>query len=134
MEEKTILVIEDNDINMQLMRAILQRGNYRILEADNAEAGIRLARAHLPDLILMDIQLPGMDGLSATRIIKEEPGMKHIPILAMTGLAMQSDMDKATQVGFAGYIVKPTSVKTILEIIARHIHDQQTGSDTTPAC
>ena len=76
MKRKTVLVIEDNEMNMKLVRALLQIGQYDILEAVDAESGIPLARAHKPDLILMDVHVPGMDGLSATRIIKEDPALK----------------------------------------------------------
>src|SRR3989339_1422582 len=117
MEGKTILVIEDNEMNMKLMRAVLRAGNYRMLEATDAETGLRLVREHHPDLILMDIQLPGMDGLSATKIIKTDPDLKDIPIFALTGFAMESDKEKAVDIGLAGYIVKPISVKGLLETL-----------------
>ncbi len=118
MADKTVLVIEDNEMNMKLMRAILKTGNYRMLEAVDAETGLRLARERHPDLILMDIQLPGMDGLSATRIIKTDPDLKDIPVFALSGFAMESDKEKAADIGLAGYIVKPISVKGLLETLA----------------
>ncbi|MCL5808092.1 MAG: response regulator [Deltaproteobacteria bacterium] len=118
MADKTILVIEDNEMNMKLMRAVLKTGHYRMLEAVDAETGLRLVREHHPDLILMDIQLPGMDGLSATKIIKADPDLKDIPIFALTGFAMESDKEKASDIGFAGYIVKPFSVKGLLATLA----------------
>lgn len=77
------------------MRAVLKTGNYRMLEAIDAETGLRLVREHRPDLILMDIQLPGMDGLSATKIIKTDPDLNYIPIFALTGFAMENDKEKA---------------------------------------
>lgn len=120
MEEKTILVVEDNEMNMKLMRAVLQVGNYRTLEASDAETGLRLAREHRPDLILMDIQLPSMDGLSATKIIKADPDLRDIPVFAVSGFAMESDKEKAREAGFAGYIVKPVSVKALLDTLSRH--------------
>ena len=94
MENRSILVIEDNELNMKLMRGIFQLGNYRIIEAVDAETGMRLAREHRPFLILMDIQLPGMDGLKATRIIKSDSELKDIPVVALTGFAMQGDEKK----------------------------------------
>jgi CheY-like chemotaxis protein len=118
MTDKTILVIEDNEMNMKLMRAVLKAGNYRMPEAMDAETGLRLVREHRPDLILMDIQLPGMDGLSATKIIKADPDLKDIPIFALSGFAMESDKEKAADLGLAGYIVKPISVKGLLETLA----------------
>lgn len=126
MADKTILVIEDNEMNMKLMRAVLKTGHYRMLEAMDAETGLRLVREHHPDLILMDIQLPGMDGLSATKIIKADPDLKDIPIFALTGFAMESDKEKASDIGFAGYIVKPFSVKGLLATLADCFNPHQT--------
>lgn len=120
MGEKTILVIEDNEMNMRLMRAVLKVGHYRMLEARDAETGLRLVREHRPDLILMDIQLPGMDGWSATQIINNDPDLKDIPVVALTGFAMDSDREKAMDIGFAAYIVKPFSVKVLMETIANY--------------
>jgi two-component system cell cycle response regulator DivK len=125
-DNKTILVIEDNEMNMKLMRAVLKIGNYRSLEAMDAETGLRLARENHPDLILMDIQLPGMDGLSAAKIIKADPDLKDIPIFALTGFAMDSDKEKAADIGLAGYIVKPFSVKGLLETLANCLNLYQT--------
>ena len=127
MKERTILVIEDNEMNMKLMRAILELGRYRMLEAMDAETGLNLARKNPPDLILMDIQLPGMDGLSAMRILKADPDLDKIPVLAMSGLAMQSDIDKAMHFGFSDYIVKPSGVQDILQTIAKFLADQQSN-------
>lgn len=118
MEEKTILVIEDNEINMKLIRAFLEIGKYRILEARNAETGIRMVREQRPDLILMDIQLPGIDGLSAAQFIKHDPDLKHIPIIAVTGNAMHIDKEEAIDIGFVGYLLKPFSLEVFLETIA----------------
>ena len=126
MADKTVLVIEDNEMNMKLMRAILKIGNYRMLEAMDAENGLRLVREHHPDLILMDIQLPGMDGLSATKIIKADPYLKDIPFFALSGFAMESDKEKAADIGLAGYIVKPFSVKGLLETLAIFFNPHQT--------
>jgi CheY-like chemotaxis protein len=128
MSDKTILVIEDNEMNMKLMRAVLKAGKYRMLEATDAETGLRLVREHHPDLILMDIQLPGMDGLSAAQIIKADPDIKGIPIFALTGFAMQSDREKAMGIGLDGYIVKPFSVKTLLETFENFFAQQRTGN------
>jgi two-component system cell cycle response regulator DivK len=125
MKDKTILVIEDNEINMKLIRAFLEIGKYRILEARDAETGLRLAREKHPDLILMDIQLPGIDGLSAGQFIKTDPDLKKIPIIAVTGHSMQQDKDEAMNIGFAGYIVKPFSVDVFLKTIANFFKSQQ---------
>jgi two-component system cell cycle response regulator len=118
MENKTILVIEDNEMNMKLVRTLLQLGNYGVLEAVDAETGIQLAREQKPDLILMDIQLPGMDGLSATRVIKENAAFKDIPVVALTSYAMQGDEQKAMEAGCIGYIAKPIDTRSFLETIS----------------
>jgi len=117
MENRNILVIEDNELNMKLMHGILRIGNYRLIEAFDAETGIQLAREHHPFLILMDIQLPGMDGLQATRIIKADPDLKNIPVVAITGFAMQGDEEKAIASGCDGYITKPFDIQELLEKI-----------------
>ena len=95
MKIKTILVIEDNKLNMKLVNGLVKIGKYRMLEAEDAESGIEMIRGQRPDLVLMDIQLPGMDGLSATKIIKEDSDLKDIPIVALTSYAMQGDEEKA---------------------------------------
>ncbi len=130
MRQKTILVIEDNEMNMKLMRAVLQIGNYRMLEAADAETGLRLMKEDRPDLIFMDIQLPSMNGLTATRIIKADPDLKNIPVFAVSGFAMESDKAKAKDLGFAGYIVKPISVKALLEMLSRYFSTGQTGNES----
>jgi len=119
MEAKTILVIEDNEMNMKLMKAVLQLGQYEVMEARDAETGLTLARETPPDLILMDIQLPGMDGLSATQIIKTDEQLKAIPVYAVTGFAMEGEKETARGIGFDGYIVKPFKVQELLDTLAR---------------
>lgn len=123
MENKNILVIEDNELNRKLVRAILQRSSYNIMEAVDAEGGIRLAREQRPGLILMDIQLPGMDGLIATRIIKQDPGLQEIPVVALTGHAMEEDIEKAMEAGCAGYISKPFNIKDFLDTVNQFFQD-----------
>ena len=122
MKRKTVLVIEDNEMNMKLVRVLLQMGEYDILEAVDAESGIPLARAHKPDLVLMDVHLPGMDGLSATRIIKEDPALKRIPVIALTSYAMEGDEKKAIEAGCDGYITKPIDTRTFLDTIRKFIN------------
>ena len=117
MENRNILVIEDNELNMKLMRGVFRLGGYQIIEAYDAESGIHLAREHQPFLILMDIQLPGMDGLKATQIIKTDPELRDIPVVALTGFAMQCDEEKALNAGCDGYITKPIDVEEVIEII-----------------
>jgi CheY-like chemotaxis protein len=122
MENKTILVVEDNELNMKLVRSLLQLENYQIIEADNAEKGIQLAHDHHPDLILMDIQLPGMDGLKATEVISNDANLKDIPIVALTSYAMEGDKEKALAAGCVGYISKPIETRYFSETIVEYIH------------
>jgi CheY-like chemotaxis protein len=126
MENKNILVIEDNELNMKLMRGILSMGDYQVIEAFDAETGIRLARKQKPFLILMDIQLPGMDGLEATRIIKTDSKLKDIPVVAITGFAMQGDREKALRSGCDDYITKPFDFEDLLKIIEDYYHRKET--------
>jgi two-component system, cell cycle response regulator len=114
---KTILVIEDNTLNMKLVLALLKIGNHHALAASDAGTGIRLAIEHIPDLILMDIQLPDMDGLSATRQIKGNPVTSAVPVVALTGFAMPEDKQKAHDAGCDGFLSKPINTKTFLETI-----------------
>jgi CheY-like chemotaxis protein len=124
MENKTILVIEDNEMNMKVVSTMLQHVEYRVLVAVDAETGIQLAHEHQPDLILMDIQLPAMDGLSATRVIKEDVAFKDIPVVAFTSYAMQGDEQKAMEAGCIGYIAKPIDTRSFLETVSSFLaHD-----------
>ena len=115
---KTVLIVEDNELNMKLVRSVLQLENYQIIEADNAEKGIQLARDHHPDLILMDIQLPGMDGLRATELILNDENLKDISIVALTSYAMEGDKEKALAAGCVGYISKPIDTKSFSKTLA----------------
>lgn len=111
---KTILVVEDNELNMKLVRGLLGLGAYRILEAADAEAALELAGRELPDLILMDIQLPGMDGLTATRKLKADDRLGHIPVVALTSYAMAGDEKKAVAAGCDGYLTKPIDTRSFI--------------------
>ena len=122
MEIKTILVVEDNELNMKLVKGLIKIGKHRMLEAVDAESGIELIREQRPDLVLMDIQLPGMDGLSATKIVKEDPALKDIPIVALTSYAMQGDEEKALEAGCTGYIAKPIDTRKFLETISQYLN------------
>jgi len=121
MRTKTILVIDDNELNQKLVRSLLKIGNYRVLEADNAGKGIQLAQQFQPDLILMDIQLPDMDGLQATKQILSDKNVKHIPIVAFSSYAMDGDKEKALVAGCVGYITKPIDTKSFSKTIAEYI-------------
>jgi len=121
MANETVLVVEDNEMNMKLVRSLLHLGKYQVLEAVDAENGIQLAREHHPDLILMDIQLPGMDGLTATREIKNDPAVKDISVVALTSYAMEGDEEKARGAGCAGYIAKPIDTRRFLETVGQFL-------------
>ena len=120
MKNSTILVIEDNKLNMKLVRGMLSLGDYTMLEAMDAETGIQMAREYHPDLILMDIQLPGIDGLEATKIISNDANLKDIPILALTSYAMEGDKEKALAAGCVDYITKPIDTKNFQKAIAEY--------------
>ena len=122
-----VLVIEDNALNMKLIRAIFQTTDYSVVMAEDGRAGLKKAREHLPDLILMDIGLPDMDGLDAVRILKADPKLKKVPVIAVTGYAMGTDEENAYEAGCDDYVTKPIDIKLFLEKIASVI-DPKTKS------
>jgi two-component system cell cycle response regulator DivK len=121
MAGERILIIEDNPKNLKLMRDLLQCEGYTILEANSGEAGIILARAEQPALILMDIQLPGMDGCEAMHVLKQDASTQHIPIVALTAFAMKGDCETLLAQGFNGYIAKPIDVDAIPTLITQYL-------------
>lgn len=121
MTRKAVLIIEDNKLNSKLVRAILQKGNFHPLEAGDAATGIQLARKHRPHLILMDIGLPDMDGLAATRKLRSLPETRDIPIVAVSGYAMEEDIKKAFDAGCNNFIPKPINIKTFLDTISEYL-------------
>ncbi|MFT5643916.1 MAG: two-component system cell cycle response regulator DivK [Janthinobacterium sp.] len=106
-----ILIIEDNPANMKLASLLLRHAGHSVLCAVDAETGLTLARSHQPDLILMDIQLPGMDGLAATTLLKQAPETCAIPVIALTALAMKDDQERSRAAGCDAYIAKPLNYK-----------------------
>ncbi|HEY4215847.1 MAG TPA: response regulator [Gemmatimonadaceae bacterium] len=110
----TILIVEDNATNMQLSSFLLESADYRVLTATSAESGVAIAREQHPDLVLMDIQLPGMDGLQATALLKSDEVTRDIPVLALTALAMKGDEERIRAAGCDGYIAKPLDYKAFL--------------------
>ncbi|MFH1112287.1 MAG: AAA family ATPase [Pseudomonadota bacterium] len=116
-----VLVIEDNEANMKLATSLLEAGGYRPLQAWNAEEGIESARSERPELILMDIALPGMDGLTATKILKSDPATAEIPVVAVTAHAMKGDEEKAREAGCDGYLTKPVQTDAFYGILGRCI-------------
>ena len=116
-----ILVIEDNADNMTLAVLLLKSAGHTVLSAVDAEAGLTLARNERPNLILMDVQLPGMDGLEATALLKGDAGTCAIPIVALTALAMKGDEDRIRAAGCDGYIAKPMGIRDFLATVAVHL-------------
>ncbi len=123
MTKDKILVIEDNRLNLKLVKELLRLGKFEVLEASDAESGIDLAKAHNPALILMDVQLPGINGLEATALLKKNDNLSNIPIVALTGCAMKGDRQMALDAGCAGYISKPINTRIFLEQIAQFLND-----------
>lgn len=113
-----ILVVEDNPTNMKLAVLLLENEGHEVIQARDAEEGIQLAQARLPALILMDVQLPGMDGLMATRLLKADTTTRGIKIVALTAFAMSGDREKIEAAGCDGYIAKPFRYREFLSAIA----------------
>jgi len=115
---KTVLIVEDNELNMKLFNDLLQAHGYETLQSKDGRAALEMARERHPDLILMDIQLPEISGLEVTRILKDDPLLKAIPVVAVTAYAMKGDEERIRQGGCDGYIAKPISVSGFLRTVA----------------
>ncbi len=115
-----ILVIEDNEISMKLVTTILVKAGHEVIKAKEAETGIELAKQELPALILMDMHLPGMDGIVATRLLKKITATQSIPVIALTAMAMKGDEVIILDAGCAGYVSKPISYKELLNTISEY--------------
>ncbi|MDP9380386.1 MAG: response regulator [Chloroflexota bacterium] len=120
MAGELILIVEDNERNLKLGRDLLQFKGYRTLETSNAEEALAVAAAELPHLILMDIQLPGMDGVTALGRLREDRRTASIPVVALTAFAMQADRERFVQAGFDGYLMKPIDVRQFPEQVRRY--------------
>jgi CheY-like chemotaxis protein len=116
-----ILLVEDNEVNRRLAEFLLRSQGYEVLEAATAEAAFEILATERPDLIVMDIQLPDMDGLEATRRLKEDPVLRDIPVVAVTSYAMTGDQQRAIAAGCIGYITKPIDKATFIGEIASHL-------------
>lgn len=121
---KKLLVVEDDPIIMNLVVILLERAGYGVTQATSGEEGITLAAQKKPDLILMDVALPGMDGLEATRLLKAQEETRAIPVIALTAQAMKQDIERATRAGCDGFIAKPLSTKAFLTEIARFLGER----------
>jgi two-component system, cell cycle response regulator DivK len=116
-----VLIVEDNPANMKLATFLLESAGHTVLSATDAEAGLTLARGERPNLILMDIQLPGMDGLEATALLKRDDATSAIPVIALTALAMKGDEERIRAAGCDGYVAKPMDYQDFLATIAAQL-------------
>ncbi len=130
MQEKRILVVDDNDLNLELVIDLLEVAGFDVHSATTAEEGIQLARSLQPDLILMDVGLPGMDGLEAAKILKGDPRTHKIPLVALTAHAMRGDRETALAAGCDGYITKPIDTRTFTQEVRRFATVQGQGGRT----
>ena len=119
--KKTILIVEDNDLNMKLFRDLLKAHDYETLETRDGMEALAMAREHKPDLILMDIQLPGVSGLEVTRQIKADDDIKSIPVVAVTAFAMKGDEDRIREGGCEAYIAKPIRIDELISTVRRFV-------------
>jgi two-component system cell cycle response regulator DivK len=121
---KTVLIVEDNELNMKLFRDLLEAHGYKTLQTRNGIEALSLARAHRPDLILMDIQLPEVSGLDVTKWLKEDENLRDIPVIAVTAFAMKGDEERIREGGCEAYISKPITVSMFLNTVRQFIGDQ----------
>ena len=120
MADEQILVVEDNEKNMKLFRDVLQARGYRVLEATTAERAVELATEHVPDLVLMDIQLPDINGVEALGRLRADEHTASIPVLALTAQAMEGDRERFLAAGFDGYLSKPVNIVALLDTVKQH--------------
>ena len=121
--KKRVLIVEDNELNMKLFNDLLEANGYDTIQTRNGVEAVGLAREHKPDLILMDIQLPGVDGLHLTRKLKADPAMRDVVILALTAYAMKGDEQKAREAGCDGYIAKPIDTRSLPGVIRSYLKE-----------
>jgi two-component system cell cycle response regulator DivK len=120
-----ILVVEDNERNLKLVRDVLLFAGYEVISARSAEQGVALARERVPDLVLMDLQLPAMDGTEALRILRADPLTREIPVVAVTAFAMKDDRERALDAGFNSYVEKPINVRAFPELVRGFLHRKE---------
>ena len=121
MNDKTVLYVEDNEYNLKIVRQLLGRTSYRLIEAVDGQLGVETALRELPDLILMDIQLPKLSGLDATRRLRADPKTAAIPIIVITSFALSGDDLKAKDAGASAYLAKPYSPRELLQMIRKFV-------------
>ena len=126
-----ILIVDDNSVNLKLASEVLETAGYIIVTAADAELAQEILKNTQPDLILMDIALPGMDGLTLTRKLKDDKRLKHIPVIALTAFAMKGDEQKASEAGCDGYITKPIDTRKLPQLVAELLRKSK-GTDGEP--
>jgi two-component system cell cycle response regulator DivK len=124
-----ILVVEDNERNLKLLRDVLEYAGYDVRVARTGEDGVTLALKEPPDLVLMDLQLPGIDGMEALRQLRESPRTADIPVVAVTAQAMKQDRERALEAGFDGYVEKPISVRAFPDQVRSFLPDEEVGAE-----
>ena len=124
MKQRTVLYVEDNEYNRKIVRQLLGRTSYRLVETVDGEAGVAAAFEERPDLILMDVQLPKMSGLDATRILRADERTRDIPIVIITSFAMSGDRERATAAGASGYLAKPYSPRELLALLREFLPEE----------
>jgi two-component system, cell cycle response regulator DivK len=125
MNKRTVLYVEDNEFNRKIVRQLLSRSSYRLIEATDGETGVALAQQDLPDLILMDVQLPKMSGLDATKLLKADTRTSHIPIVVITSYALSGDREQAVQAGASSYLAKPFSPRELLALVQQYLPESR---------
>lgn len=116
-----ILIADDNEMNRSLIVALLQRKGHEVLEAEDGAQAVKLAKGHIPDLIIMDIQMPVLDGVTALRMLRADESVKKIPVIAVTSYAMKGDKERFLNAGFDSYISKPINIKEVAKFIEQYI-------------
>lgn len=134
MASKRILLVEDHEDNRNIYRTILEHFGYQVLVAGDGREGIQLAREHHPDLILMDLSIPFVDGWEATRVLKQDLATAHLPIIALSAHALAEDRARAMEAGCDGYLAKPVEPRRVLEEVNRFLAPEQAGTSHLPAC
>ena len=122
MSQARILVVEDNPLNLKLVRDVLGAAGYEVVAATSGEEGLRMARERPPDLVLMDLQLPGIDGIETMRRLRKGPVADEVPVIAVTAFAMAEDQVNAARAGFDGYIEKPISVRALVGVVREFLN------------
>jgi len=119
MKPRTVLYVEDNEFNRKIVRQLLARTSYTLMEAVDGESGVAMAAEHPPALVLMDVQLPKLSGLEATRAIRSDPRTAHVPVIVVTSFALSGDESKAMAAGASAYLAKPYSPRELMALIRR---------------